>query len=79
LRTVGAYEAKTNLSRLLDEVEAGETISITKHGRIVAILTPPGKRPNAGDVIDSWLRERQHVRLGSDLSIRDLINEGRRN
>jgi prevent-host-death family protein len=78
LRTVGAYEAKTNLSRLLDEVEAGETISITKHGRIVAILTPPGKRPNAGDVIDSWLRERQHVRLGSDLSIRDLINEGRR-
>jgi antitoxin (DNA-binding transcriptional repressor) of toxin-antitoxin stability system len=30
--TVGAYEAKTHLSKLLEKVEAGEEITITKHG-----------------------------------------------
>ena len=35
MRTVGAYEAKTHLPRLLDEVEKGERITITKHGRPV--------------------------------------------
>jgi prevent-host-death family protein len=75
---VGVTEAKTKLSQLLSDVAAGETIAITKHGRIVAILTPPEKRSNAGDVIDAWLRERQHVRIGPDLSVRDLIEDGRR-
>jgi prevent-host-death family protein len=34
--TVGAYDAKTHLPRLLDEVERGETVTITKHGRELA-------------------------------------------
>ena len=37
---VGAYEAKTHLPRLLDEVERGESITITKHGRAIARLVP---------------------------------------
>jgi len=37
----GAFEAKTHLSALLARVEAGETITITKHGRPVARLVPP--------------------------------------
>ncbi len=40
IREVGAFEAKTHLSRLLDEVAGGETIYITKHGRRVAELRP---------------------------------------
>ena len=36
MRTIGAYDAKTHLPRLLDEVAAGESITITKHGRPVA-------------------------------------------
>lgn len=39
-REVGAFAAKTHLSRLLDEVAAGETVYITKHGRKVAKLSP---------------------------------------
>ena len=42
MKSVGSYEAKTHLPRLLDEVEKGERITITKHGRPVAILVPPG-------------------------------------
>ncbi|MFC7379486.1 type II toxin-antitoxin system Phd/YefM family antitoxin [Brevundimonas sp. GCM10030266] len=41
MRTVGVLEAKTNLSALLDDVEAtGEVIVITRHGKAVARLTP---------------------------------------
>ena len=41
MRFVGAFEAKTHLSRLLDEAEKGEVITITKRGRPVARLMPP--------------------------------------
>jgi prevent-host-death family protein len=39
--TVGAYEAKTHLPRLLARVARGERITITKHGVPVAMLVPP--------------------------------------
>ena len=38
MKTVGAFEAKTYLPQLLNEVEAGETIAITKYGRPIAII-----------------------------------------
>ena len=41
MRFIGAFEAKTHLSRLLDEAERGEVITITKRGRPVARLMPP--------------------------------------
>jgi len=49
IKEVGAFEAKTHLSRLLDEVAGGETIYITKHGKRVAELRPPaaGKHTKA--------------------------------
>jgi prevent-host-death family protein len=37
---VGAFEAKNTLGSLLDRVEKGEVISITRHGRRVARLVP---------------------------------------
>ena len=40
MRYVGADEAKTHLFRLLDSVNQGETITITKHGQPVARLVP---------------------------------------
>jgi prevent-host-death family protein len=40
MKTIGAYEAKTRLSRFLDEVAEGETMTITKHGTPVAQLVP---------------------------------------
>lgn len=38
--TVGAYEAKTKLSELLDRVEKGERITITRHGKAIAEIVP---------------------------------------
>lgn len=79
METVGAYEAKTHLPRLLDRVAHGETITITKHGVPVALLIPveTGARCNAKEVIDEIKRLRKGRNLG-DLTIRQLIQEGRR-
>jgi prevent-host-death family protein len=78
--TVGAYEAKTHLSKLLEKVEAGEEITITKHGAPVAKLVPVKKAASPGERIAAI--ERIH-KLASGLSlgglkIKDLISEGRR-
>jgi prevent-host-death family protein len=78
-RTVGAYEAKTHLPRLLDEVANGETITITKHGVAVARLVPPedDKHQDVMEAIESLREFRKGKTLG-DISIRELIDEGRR-
>jgi len=39
---VSVYEAKTHLSRLIGEVEAGLEVTITRHGKAVAKLVPVG-------------------------------------
>jgi prevent-host-death family protein len=40
MREVGAFEAKNNLGQLLDLVEQGEEVMITRHGKAVARLAP---------------------------------------
>ena len=84
MATVGSYEAKTHLPRLLERVEQGETITITRHGKPVARLVPAAAgttpRPDVAEVIEAMrvFQEREAPTLGDDLSIRDLIDEGRR-
>lgn len=78
MKRIGAYEAKTNLARLLDEVAAGATITITKHGVPVAVLTPPGSDRRAAGAAAAGLRAfRAKHRLGG-VTLRELIEEGRR-
>lgn len=79
MRTVGSYEAKTHLPRLLDEVAKGEEITITKHGVPVAVLVPPPekRRRSTREVIEELRELRKGNTLGG-LKIRDLIEEGRR-
>jgi prevent-host-death family protein len=79
MEPIGAYEAKTHLPRLLDEVAAtGKTFVITKHGQPVARLGPvrPSKAEPAA-VIAALRTARQGVRLDG-LTLIDMINEGRR-
>ena len=44
MREIQASEAKTHLPRLLDDVERGETIVITRHGRAIARIVPEAHR-----------------------------------
>src|SRR5258706_9140300 len=79
MRSIGSYEAKTHLPRLLDEVAKGERITITKHGVPVAVLVPPG---SAGSTdVEGMMGRFRELRRGNrldGLSIRELIDEGRR-
>ncbi len=77
--SVGAYEAKTHLPKLLERVMNGESITITKHGVPVAVLSPPesARKRDVKAVIAELKRLREANRLES-LSIRELIEEDRR-
>jgi len=79
METVGAYEAKTHLPRLLERVFKGERITITKHGVPVAILQPPdpAKKIDTKSVILEMRKFRDKHSLGG-ISIREMIEEGRR-
>lgn len=77
MKSVGCYEAKTHLARLLDEVAKGETITITRHGVPVAMLVPAEKLRDPGETIEALRNFRKGVTLGG-LSLRELIEEGRR-
>ena len=46
METIGAFEAKTRLSELLQRTEHGEVFQITKHGRPVGKLVPPDTARN---------------------------------
>jgi prevent-host-death family protein len=77
-RTVGAYEAKTKLGELLDQVERGREIIITRHARNVARLVP-ADQPSVDHSVFSRIRAlRSRLSLGKGESARDLVNEGRR-
>ena len=77
--TVGSYEAKTHLSSLLDKVEKGERVTITRHGVPVAVVSPVGGR-DKGDIRQAIeeLRELRKGKTTGGMSIREMIEEGRR-
>ena len=77
MATVGAYEAKTHLPALLARVERGETVTITRHGRAVARLVPVDVvYPAAEGILE--MRSLRHGVTTGGMSIRDMIDEGRR-
>ena len=74
---VGAFEAKTHLSALLERVERGEEIVITRHGRPVARLVPPvSAGAQAEGSIEQLRRFRGTHPMGA-FSWRQLRDEGR--
>jgi prevent-host-death family protein len=78
MKEVGVYHAKTHLPSLLDEVEAGETITITRHGKPVARLVPIHARRHSVDETIDAIREFRKGHSLDGISAKDLINEGRR-
>ena len=80
MREIQASEAKVHLPQLLDEVERGETLIITRHGRRIARIVPDMDRRQ--EEIDNALAGIQDLRgrtgriaVGELLSARD---EGRK-
>jgi prevent-host-death family protein len=80
VREIGALEANTQLSTLLDLVEAGEEVVITRGGkpvaRLVSAAAPTVDREHARAAAARIIERSKGVTLGG-LKIKDLINEGR--
>ncbi len=78
MKTIGASEARSHFSRLLERVANGERIVITRHGtpvaRLVPFAKPDGER--APRAISRLKASRKGSRLGG-LSCKDLRDEGR--
>ncbi len=79
-KTIGAYHAKAHFSALLERVERGEEVTITRHGLPVARLVPMKRSttPAQRRVAIEAMRKLATGNTLGGLRIKDLINEGRR-
>lgn len=78
--TVGAYEAKTHLARLLDRVACGETVTITRRGRPVARLVPveDDAASRSREAAQRILKRRKHLNRAPLSELLDTVHEGHR-
>ncbi len=79
MKEIGAFEAKNKFGSLLDWIESGEEILITRHGKAVARMisaTSDFDRTKARQAATNIAARRIGIKLGK-LKIKDLINEGR--
>ncbi len=80
MRTIQASEAKTHLPQLLDDVERGATLIVTRHGRAIGRLVPEqsGRQAESDEAIreiNEWRRHAPRMAVKEILSAR---NEGRK-
>jgi prevent-host-death family protein len=80
METIGAFEAKTHLSQLLDRVAQGETIAITRHGVPAALLVPvrsAAHRLSHAEIVEGMRKLRRRVKPGK-MTVREMVEQGRR-
>lgn len=80
MKQIGAYEAKSHFSQILDDVAAGATVTVTRNGRPVARIVPIESR---ADRVTRLLGESRALRerIGGRFTAEELKNmarEGRR-
>jgi prevent-host-death family protein len=79
VETIGAFEAKTHLSGLLDRVARGERLTITKRGKPVAMLVPfEPERSTTGEDLVARMKQLAKGQMLGDLDIKGMIEHGRR-
>lgn len=85
MKQIGIFEAKAQLSSLLDEVERGGEVTITRHGKPIAKLVPatselsPEEIAKRKDAIRNLRTMARELKISATQEeIKDWINEGRR-
>jgi prevent-host-death family protein len=80
MKSIGAFEAKTHLSELLERVSRGEKFTITRHGVPAAVLVPATEaapKLKHQEVVEGMRALRKRVKPGK-MSVREMVKEGRR-
>ena len=79
METIGAYEAKTHLAKLLERVGRGEHLIITRHGKPVAQLIPvTSDRQQAQQAAARIVERRRHLKKAPLPELIATIHEGHR-
>ena len=78
--SIGAYEAKTRLPKLLERVSRGESLTITRRGRPVARLVPveDDERKRAKRAAARIIERRRRLPRASVMELIETIHEGHR-
>lgn len=80
MRDIQASDAKAHLPQILDEVERGETVRITRHGRVIARIVPEAGRRSQAEIdeaIAGIKALRKHAGKASVEEILSMRDEGR--
>ena len=79
MKTIGARELRTHLSKLLDRVARGEHLTITKHGKPVAQLVPVTTREErAQEAVDRITELRRDIKLAPLAELMAMTHKGHR-
>jgi prevent-host-death family protein len=79
MRTVGLFEAKQKLSELVERASEGESIGITRRGKLAAVIAPAHSTVDVKAIFAEIEQIRKRVKpLPKGMTVKDLINEGRR-
>lgn len=78
MRKVGLFEAKQKLSELVRRAVGGERIAITRRGKVEVELVPVKKELDIHEIFADMEKIRKKSRKPKDVSVKDLIEEGRR-
>jgi prevent-host-death family protein len=73
MREIQASDAKARLPQILDDVERGETVVITRHGRPIARLVPEQQRrqEEIDNAVDAILALQRHT---GRISVEELLS-----
>lgn len=77
MRTLSVAQAKAQLSALLDAVESGEDVEITRRGVPVARLTRAAERPAPGFDLDAFLAATTNQPMHQGSAVSTLREEAR--
>ena len=74
MRSISVAEAQSRLVALLAEVEQGEEIAVTRHGKVVARLVPDRPRPAADAFRDFWRAGDIELQSPPDMPVEDVAS-----
>jgi prevent-host-death family protein len=79
MERIGIYDARAKLSELIERVQSGEEVVLTRHGEPVARLVPEKRRQKgSGTATVARIRTLARKLNIRDVDVRKLIEEGRR-
>jgi prevent-host-death family protein len=79
MERIGIYDARAKLSELVERVQAGEEVVLTRHGEPVARLVPEkGRRKRSSAAAVTRIRALARKLDVRDVDVRKLIEEARR-